>query len=105
AGLVVVDEHGGGDMHRGDEHHAVVEMRRRATVLDFVRDVDDLLPAFCVEGEIRRMCFHDCEMENGEWKMGVTTPILHFSFSVFQYVRRENPQECGCGVSGSVGAC
>src|SRR5437773_6455228 len=26
AGLVIVDEHGGGDVHRGDEHHAVVEM-------------------------------------------------------------------------------
>src|SRR5919198_1811271 len=58
AGLMIVHEHRRGDVHRRHEDHALVNVGSRATSIDTVRDVDDLLAAFRVEGEIVGMGLH-----------------------------------------------
>src|SRR5258705_3205079 len=56
--LVVVDEDGGGDVHRGDEHQALRDAGSGTTGLDVVGDVDDLLPFGGPEGSIVGMDSH-----------------------------------------------
>ena len=56
--LVVVHEYGRGDVHGRDEHHSVIDVCRRTTLLDLVGDIDDLLPLLSVEDEIIRVRLH-----------------------------------------------
>src|SRR6476620_11459293 len=58
ARLVIVHKHRRGDVHRRDQHHSLLDRRGGTALLDFVRDVDDLLTLLGVEGEILRVCLH-----------------------------------------------
>ena len=58
AGLMVVHEHGCGNVHRAHEHHPFVDAGRASTFLDFISDVDDLLTALGIEREVVGMCLH-----------------------------------------------
>src|SRR5688572_13708127 len=56
--LVIVDEDRRGDVHGRHEHEALADSGGRATGLDLIGDVDDLLTMLRVEGEILRVRLH-----------------------------------------------
>src|SRR5690348_3528912 len=58
AGLVIVDEHRGGDMHGGDEDHPLGDVGFGAAGLDVIGDVDDLLALRRLEDPVGRVGTH-----------------------------------------------
>src|SRR5262249_7742210 len=56
--LMIVHEDGRGDMHRGGEHHPLLDSGGGSTLVHRVGDVDDLLALFRLESEVVGMRLH-----------------------------------------------
>src|SRR5439155_7743072 len=87
--LVIVDEYRCGDVHRRNEHHAVDDVGLRAALLDVVGDVDDLLAALRVEGEIVRVRLHEesrGRAAEGGW--GTAPPVCFSTKPSSGYARK-----------------
>ena len=58
AGLVVVHEDAGGDVHRADEHEALGHVRALEDLLELRREVHELALLLRIEGEVFGVALH-----------------------------------------------